>query len=37
MFREASLILVGSLSQMAAAALFLVGVVMYGKEKRDRE
>lgn len=37
MFREASLIQVGSLLQTAAAALFVVGVVMYGKEKRDRE
>ena len=37
MFREASLIQVGSLLQPAAAALFVVGVVMYGKEKRDRE
>ena len=33
MFREASLIQVGSLLQPAAAALFVVGVVMYGKEK----
>jgi hypothetical protein len=32
-----SLIQVGSLLQTAAAALFVVGVVMYGKEKRDRE
>ncbi len=34
MFREASLIQVGSLLQPAAAALFVVGVIMYGKEKR---
>lgn len=37
MFREASLIQVGSLLQPAAAALFVVGVIMYGKEKRERE
>ena len=37
MFREASLIQVGSLLQTAAAALFVVGVIMYGKEKRERE
>ncbi len=37
MFGGASLIQVGSLLQAAASALFLVGVVMYGKEKRDRE
>ena len=36
-FREPSLMLVGSLLQPAAAALFVVGVIMYGKEKRDRE
>ena len=34
MFREASLIQVGSLLQTAAAALFVVGVILYGKEKR---
>ena len=34
MFREASFIQVGSLLQTAAAALFVVGVVMYGKEKK---
>ena len=34
MFREASLIQVGSLLQPAAAALFVVGVILYGKEKR---
>ena len=33
-FREASFIQVGSLLQSAAAALFVVGVIMYGKEKR---
>ena len=32
MFREASLIQVGSLLQPAASVLFLVGVIMYGKE-----
>ena len=37
MFREASLIQVGSLLQPAAAALFVVGVILYGKEKRERE
>lgn len=37
MFREASFIQVGSLLQPAAAALFVVGVIMYGKEKRERE
>lgn len=37
MFREASLIRVGSLLQPAAAALFVIGVIMYGKEKRERE
>ena len=37
MFREASFIQVGSLLQPAAAALFVIGVIMYGKEKRDRE
>ena len=37
MFNGVSLIQVGSLLQTAAAALFVVGVVMYGKEKRDRE
>ncbi len=37
MFRGASLIQVGSLLQTAASVLFVVGVVMYGKEKRDRE
>ena len=37
MFREASLIQVGSLLQPAAAALFVIGVIMYGKEKRERE
>ena len=37
LFRKASLIQVGSLLQLAAAALFVVGVVMYGKEKRERE
>ena len=34
MFREASFIQVGSLLQPAAAALFVIGVVMYGKEKK---
>ena len=34
MFREASFIQVGSLLQPAAAALFVIGVIMYGKEKR---
>ena len=33
MFNGVSLIQVGSLLQTAAAALFVVGVVMYGKEK----
>ena len=37
MFREASLLQVGSLLQPAAAALFVIGVIMYGKEKRERE
>ena len=37
MFNGVSLIQVGSLLQTAAAALFVVGVIMYGKEKRDRE
>ena len=37
MFREASLLQVGSLLQPAAAALFVVGVILYGKEKRERE
>ena len=37
MFNGVSLIQVGSLLQTAAAALFVAGVVMYGKEKRDRE
>ena len=37
MFREASLIQVGSLLQLAAAALFVVGVVMYGKENPKRD
>ena len=37
MFREASFIQVGSLLQPAAAALFVVGVILYGKEKRERE
>ena len=37
MFREASFIQVGSLLQPAAAALFVIGVIMYGKEKRERE
>ena len=37
MFREVSLIQVGSLLQPAAAALFVIGVIMYGKEKRERE
>ena len=37
MFNGVSLIQIGSLLQTAAAALFVVGVVMYGKEKRDRE
>ena len=37
MFREASFIRVGSLLQPAAAALFVVGVILYGKEKRERE
>ena len=32
-----SLIQVGSLLQAAASLLFLVGVIMYGKEKRERE
>ena len=36
-FREASFIQVGSLLQSAAAALFVVGVILYGKEKRERE
>ena len=34
MFREASFIQVGSLLQPAAAALFVIGVIMYGKEKK---
>ena len=34
MFNGVSLIQVGSLLQSAAAALFVVGVVMYGKEKK---
>ena len=34
MFNGVSLIQVGSLLQTAAAALFVVGVVMYGKEKK---
>ena len=37
MFREASFIQVGSLLQPAAAALFVIGVILYGKEKRERE
>ena len=37
MFREVSLIQVGSLLQPAAAALFVIGVILYGKEKRERE
>ena len=37
MFREASLIQVGPLLQPAAAALFVVGVILYGKEKRERK
>ncbi len=37
MFREASLIQVGSLLQPAASVLFVVGVVMYGKETRERD
>ena len=37
MFRVASLIQVGSLLQPAAAALFVIGVILYGKEKRERE
>ena len=37
MFCEASFIQVGSLLQPAAAALFVIGVIMYGKEKRERE
>ena len=37
MFNVVSLIQVGSLLQTAAAALFVVGVIMYGKEKRERE
>jgi hypothetical protein len=37
MFNGVSLIQVGSLLQTAAAALFVVGVIMYGKEKRERE
>ena len=37
MFNGVSLIQVGSLLQTAASALFVVGVIMYGKEKRERE
>ena len=37
MFNGVSLIQVGSLLQTAAAALFVIGVIMYGKEKRERE
>ena len=37
MLREASLVQVGSLLQPAAAALFVIGVILYGKEKRERE
>ena len=37
MFNGVSLIQVGSLLQLAAAALFVIGVIMYGKEKRERE
>ena len=37
MCREATLIQVGALLQPAAAALFVIGVIMYGKEKRERE
>ena len=37
MFNGVSLIQVGSLLQTAAAALFVVGVILYGKEKRERE
>ena len=37
MFREASFIQVGSLLQPAAAVLFVIGVILYGKEKRERE
>ena len=36
-FNGVSLIQVGSLLQTAAAALFVVGVILYGKEKRERE
>jgi hypothetical protein len=37
MFNGVSLIQVGSLLQTAAAALFVIGVILYGKEKRERE
>ena len=37
MFNGVSLIQVGSLLQTAAAALFVVGVILYGKEKQERE
>jgi hypothetical protein len=37
MFNGVSLIQVGSLLQTAAAALFVVGVILYGKEKWERE
>ena len=37
MFSGMSLIQVGSLFQAAAAVLFLVGIVMYGKENPKRE
>ena len=37
MFSGVSLIQVGSILQAAAAVLFLVGIVMYGKENPKRE
>ena len=37
MFSGVSLIQVGSIFQAAAAVLFLVGIVMYGKENPKRE
>ena len=37
LFRKASLIQVGSLLQLAAAALFLAGIIMYGKENPKRD
>ncbi len=37
MFGGASLLQVGALLQAAASVLFVAGVIMYGKEKRDRE